>query len=304
MRRLPLLALVLATALPAAAVSASAGSSEPPTVKVVDAGAEPREALRFALTPGVAQNSSLTFTTTVKQSGAVNQTVGPLRIRFGVAITVGDKDADGNVRLAISYPSFELLKGSDVGSASQRDDVQRKLESFNGTTGELMMTPTGAVVSSAFELPETADPSANDLIDQLSEQANQLAIPLPDEPIGIGARWQATTQLELNGIRLEQTYTYTLRKRDGDRLDVDVRYVQRAPRQEADLPNVPAGTTVRVTLFKIAGKGTQTFFLSQPLPAEGRIKASGSQKLEFDRGGNTEKLSQDLSVALSVKAAT
>ena len=105
----------------------------------------------------------------------------------------------------------------------------------------------------------------------------------------------------MSGIDVRQTYEYTLREREADRVVLDVEYTQTAPRQRAELPGVPKGTKVEITKFRVSGTGSTTVGLSELMPIESRMHAAGVQvfsvRAEGEQGTLTQKLTVDVTVS-------
>jgi hypothetical protein len=93
---------------------------------------------------------------------------------------------------------------------------------------------------------------------------------LPEDAVGEGARWRATTRLELAGIEVRETYTYTLARRDETGVELGVKHVQKARRGPADLPGIPDDVDVTITDYDVRG--------SRSLPAGTRRVAACSRE--------------------------
>jgi hypothetical protein len=59
---------------------------------------------------------------------------------------------------------------------------------------------------------------------------------LPEEPIGLGARWETRRTIDAYGIEIQQVNTYTLVDRVGDELMLNVTVQQRALPQSISFP--------------------------------------------------------------------
>jgi len=144
------------------------------------------------------------------------------------------------------------------------------------------------------------DPTAANLMSQVSDQVGSLAVPFPVEAVGIGARWRGVSSARSTGIDARQTYEYTVRERDADHVVLDVEYTQTAPRQRAELPGVPTGTKVSITKFRVAGTGTATIGLSALLPVESKTHAAGVQIFSVQENGDHHTLTQKVTADVSV----
>ena len=158
------------------------------------------------------------------------------------------------------------------------------------------------MLSNRFNIPSTVNSTVRSLLQQVSNQSGQLTIPLPTQAVGIGARWQGTTQLTAGGISFRQTYEYTLRSRDGGRVALDVRYTQTAPRQQAKIPDLASGVTIEVTNVRITGMGTSVLDLSQAIPLSGHLTAQGVEEFRARKGRQSGALHQQVQLGIDLTA--
>jgi hypothetical protein len=267
-------------------------------IQLLDPGANPRAPIRLKADPAP-ETETLTFSTEITQSGVASAHVGPLAIQTRISITGIGAGPNGTIRVPYTYGSFKLLDIS-VGPAQQLNAVRASLAGFQGFGGQFTLSSTGAVLANRFVIPRTVSSSVQSLLQQVSDQSDQLSVPLPTQAIGVGARWRGTTQLVAGGIKFKQTYEYTLLSRDGNRLSLDVRYTQTAPRQRVAAAGLPSGATLTVTGYHIAGAGTSVLDLSQVIPASSHLTAQGLQIFHLQRGGQSGTLNQQVHVGVDL----
>jgi Family of unknown function (DUF6263) len=269
-----------------------------PAVEVLRDGSEPREALRLAPPAGASAQVAMTLRLGIEQSGASDASLEAPPIRATIDTALQDTTPTGDFHATFAYPSFDVLRGGGA-SASQRRSVERTLAPFDGLSGELTVTPRGELVDSNLEIPPTADTEATQLLTQIGDQFRDLTIPLPETPVGVGARWRATTQLRLNGIETRQVNEYRLKKRTGTTLELDVQGTQTARRQTIESGNV----TLRVKSYKTTFRGTTTIDLTRLLPVESSVRGSGDQTFDVEAGDESGELRQHLDLRIDVEAA-
>ena len=305
--RVVLRALVVAAALGSAAVAASAAAAQTgqpptPTVEVVAAGKAPLEQLRLAPPAGASQRSTMTVDFAVEQSGVSSNNVNPPPVRATIESTLQGTTPDGNLQVAFSYPSFDVVRGGDV-STSERRRIERAFSGITGLSGQLTLTPQGVLVDSSLNVPPGLDPSVSSLVTQLGDQLRTLSVPFPAEAVGVGARWRATTELTLNGIEARQVYEYTLKKRTASTLVIRVTGTQTAGRQTVDLSDLAPGAQLEVRRFKTTFRGENTVELTSLLPTAGQVRSNGDQTFRIKAGSKSGTLSQHLTVRLRLKPA-
>ena len=302
LRVLVVAAVLGSTPVLAGEVAAAQSGPPTPTVEVLSAGKAPREPLRLVPPAGATQRSTMTVDFAIQQSGVSSTSVNPPPVRATVETTLQGTTADGNLQVAFSYPSFDVLRGGDA-SASQRRRIKQAFTGLAGLSGQLTLTPQGVLVDSSLNVPPDLDPSVSSLVTQLGDQLRTLSIPFPADAVGVGARWRATTELSLNGIQAQQVYEYTLRKRTGSKLVIGVTGTQTAGRQTVELPNVASGARLEVQKFKTTFSGENTVELTNLLPTAGQVRSKGDQTFRIQAGNNSGTLSQRLTVRLVVKPA-
>jgi hypothetical protein len=297
-----LLALAVLGASPglSGAVAGVRPTQEPsPQIKVLDAGAEPREALRLASAPGASEQVAMTVRLGLKLSGVSERSVKTPPLRATIAATLQEVTPNGDLRIAFSYPAFEVLKGAG-GSEAERKKIESAVAGLSGLSGELTLTPQGVPVDSKLDIPPGLDATVTGLLVQLRDQLRDITVRLPEPAVGVGARWRATTPLTLNGIETRQVFDYRLKKRTGTALDLDVRATQTAKRQTVD---APGGVTLRVNSYKTTTRGGTTVDLTHLLPVTSRVRASGDQTFAVRARGESGEVRQHLDVRVEVKGA-
>ena len=117
------------------------------------------------------------------------------------------------------------------------------LAGFEHLRGEIVVDDRGRG-DATFDEP-TVDPRAGQVLSAYVSALRGLTLPLPDEPVGVGARWSQTRPIPTRGTTGTQTTTYTLVERNAaeDRAIIDATLEQAAGRQPLP-PNGPQGTLV------------------------------------------------------------
>ncbi|MFL6241554.1 MAG: hypothetical protein ACJ73V_00835, partial [Acidimicrobiia bacterium] len=283
-------------------VHAQATPAPTPTVEVLEAGKAPLEPLRISPAGSASQRSAMTVTFAIQQSGVSSGSVKPPPTKATVETTLQGMTPEGNLQVSFSYPKFEVLPGGEA-SKSARRRIKQAFSGLAGLSGQLTITPQGVLVDSALNVPPGIDPSVSSLVTQLGDQLRTLAIPFPEAAVGVGARWRASTDLSLNGIQANQVYEYTLKKRDGSKIELGVRGTQTAGKQPVELPNVAPGVQLTVQSFKTTFRGQNTVDLTSLLPVAGETRSSGNQTFHIESGSNSGTLKQHLNVQLVLKPA-
>lgn len=242
-------------------------------VTVLDPGAEPRRELRYRLEPGTAD------ATTQRSEGTLVQDVAGQRQELAVPVTEVDVDhtvedaGDGRFTAASTFGTARVMGGDPAAVA----ETERILQQLEGVTITTTSTDRGEVLDTTLdELPETGNPAFDMLSSSLLQQAASLAFPFPEEPVGIGARWSVTTEVEIGGLPIRAEYRMTMTRLDGDALDADL---------EATLTFLPGpvdlqGTAADVIGGELTGRGVARWDLSGQVVPRVEMEISGAATIE------------------------
>ncbi len=145
------------------------------------------------------------------------------------------------------------------------------------------MSATGTISSHGFskELdfkgPPNTDPQIHALMDLMKDVFGQLTVPLPEEAVGVGAKWEVKVPIQSHGVKVDQTATYELVSVEGDNLKIKSTSTQRAANQKMDNPIMPG---MKVDLTKWTGKGSSELAID----AGKLMPSSGTMELHTEIG--------------------
>jgi hypothetical protein len=122
---------------------------------------------------------------------------------------------------------------------------------------------------------------------QILEILRNVAAPLPDDEVGIGARWQRVSHLAVEGARTTQTDSFTLRGLDGSLGALDDRLEQTAPEQALSVPDMANGSRAQMGSMVASGTATTKFDLSRLVP-ETRFEGTTTMTLTSDGTSGSE----------------
>jgi hypothetical protein len=190
-----------------------------PVIRLVEAGAEPRRALRSAPTVGEVETAVLELRTSMQTpdgEGARPTAFPPLRVRASVEIVHADASL---VRARQSLDQVEFLGAPGV-PAKLRADLDRQLRTLEAYRADLIAESRGWLRGGTLELPAQVEPSGREVLRQIGEAVGRVSIPFPEEPVGSGATWTATSTIREAGSIVERTTTYQLMHLDGHRVEL------------------------------------------------------------------------------------
>jgi hypothetical protein len=217
--------------------------------KLLDAGSGEVVALRYAL----GGDTTTTVTMALAQVGTIETKfvtaangVGAIRIRPGA----GTADSDAGRAYLGPWHAVE----NRVATATFDD---------RGELGRIGFAddPTGK--------------ASQDAIDDVTQRLLALVVPLPVEPVGVGAQWRVVTALVQAPVVVKQTATYTLV--DAHTIKVDIRRV-------GEEQEIPGGIDVIAAVRTYTG--TVRLALDRALPAGGSLAVASTMHLRSAQAGD------------------
>lgn len=252
----------------------------PPTeLTVLDPGAEPRTTLGGPLPDGATTGDD-TAGVPVFSSVDVYQTIddepeenfSSPAVTFDLSATAAD---DHTIDMRIHNPSSPEPGLADMIGTAEGAEVSVTVDDRRAIS-ELRITPTA----------DSSD-TVRGTLEQAIYQLVYRTVAVPDEPVGVGARWQFTQSID-GTLILSQTTTATVREIDGSTAVIDLVIEQRPTSDIWTLPQ-DAGT-LHIDTYTTSGTGSVTLDTRQPLPTAGHISLQGEQV--FSDPNSTTRLQQ------------
>ncbi len=271
---------------PAAKVAADAAAGKP-MLTLLEAGAEPRQQLRFAPKAGTQEPSTMTMGMDMEmnlQGQTIPVKMPPFIMKMNVDVTAVDA-ATGNFdyRMALSDASVgEAGPGVDPMVVSTMKDMLGKM---NGLGGTATVSPRGDVVKADFQVPDNAPNEVRQVIDSFQQSMQQISVPFPEEAVGVGAKWQVTSVVEQNGMKIGMVSTFELKSFEDGGVVVSHAIRQSADEQFVEAPGMPPGSRAKLKRLSGEGAGEGRFKLDRATPQSFSSKLSLSLEMEVEAGG-------------------
>ena len=272
-------------------------------LKLLGAGAEPRKVLR--LHPKAGDKQRLVLTMKMAKDTKLGEMQTPT---FKMPVMTLTMDAIVKAVSAEGDISYETLI-SDAAVAEDPDVLPQVAElvksamgSVKGLSGTGTTSNRGLHKSTDIKLPADAPPQTRQAMVQMKEAFAHVTLPLPEEAIGPGAKWEVKMPLESQGMKINQVATYELVSVEGDLLTVKSTVTQNASNQKVQSPVMPA---LKLDLKKMAGTGNAEVKvdLAQLMVSQGTIDSHTELSMEMDAGGQRQPVTDktDLNVRVEAK---
>jgi len=278
-----------------AAPQQRAGSSEyplvgmPATVTLLSGGAEPRTRLRYAVPRDYrAQVSqSINSESQVSMDGDALPATPTVAMTKRVEVAVTDASKPGQVTCAIVFTGFSTTGGR--GAAKNEAD-------YNSISGTITLDDRGVNRATRFDLSKTSNAQLGQL---MANSWADISTPLPDEPIGVGARWEVKNTIHTDAIQALQKTEYELLAFDGKVLTVKASVVQTAVAQRMANPLMPSGSDAQLKKYSGVGNSTITVHLDSLVPATESTLTS-TMVVEVSAAGMTMEVRTETTVRVSM----
>ncbi|HWL61524.1 MAG TPA: hypothetical protein VNQ32_01885 [Steroidobacteraceae bacterium] len=252
--------LLIASSAALALGCAVAHAQSSSTVTLLQPGTGQLQPLRYRFQSGRSETAKMdtTMQLTMVASGMQVPMGASTPISIQIQLRTAEVGADGSAKMR-----FEVISAEAGGDSATAAQLNPTLASMKGLSGSYSLDTRGQVSGSQMGAPRAAAgiaPTAEDL----QEQMQQLALPLPAEPVGIGARWRAIQQTSANGLEVTQTTEYTLRSRNADEAEVEVKIIDvslpdlsgMVPGAEVSSATMTGGGTMKIGLGSLVPRGS------------------------------------------------
>ena len=283
-----------------AAPKAAATATDSVKIKLLEAGGEPRRALRLHPKAGDKQTMDMTMLMGIDmqfgQMPAQNMKLPP--INMSMETTVKDVSADGEISYDMVITEAGIAESSEV-TPQVADAMRSAFAGIKGLSGTGKLSNRGVDEGMTIKAGPNANPQMRQVMDQMKDSFSRMSSPLPEEPVGPGARWEVTTPIKSQGITLLQTATYTLTSLEDEHLSLDTTFSQSAANQKVESPSAPG---VKVELVKMEGKGSgnRTSDLTRILPLSGKGTLKSDMLMSMPMGDQKQNMSMKMDMEITL----
>jgi hypothetical protein len=260
---------------------------------LLDAGSGPRTELRYRLEQGATERMAMDITISVTLSMAGQQIPAQSlpTVRMIMDGQTTDVYADGTSRLEFTASSAEILN-PEAADPLTSGAINSALEGVQGVAGWTRIDARGRPLEGGMDFANV-DPNLSQVTDNFSQQIQQLSPPFPEEPVGVGARWQFVTSVTSGPFAVEQTAEYTLVSHDDDGCELMVTLTQSAPAQAIEIPGLPPGTQANLQSMESNGSGTMRINLRRLAPTS-QMNIAADVAMTVSLQGTTIPLAMNL----------
>lgn len=260
-----------------------------PQVELLNAGAEPRQELRFKPTVNAKQTTTMNMDIDMAMSisGQSSPNIDFPATVMTMETVVTKVDASGDIHYQFSYSDVDVVGNTSVPS-NVIDSIRSQLKKIVGLSGSVIVDNRGQTKQASFVLPQGLDESTKQTIEQMSNSLEQLSSPLPSEAIGMGAKWRVSSSPSLGGINLTQIATYELVSLQNGVATLNVTIEQQAAPQKFNRSELPPKVTLTLESYDSQGQGQVTMPLNRLVPIRSNVSMRSNSEMNIQEAGKAE----------------
>jgi len=239
----------------------------PPTVELLDAGKAPRKALRTTFEAGAKQSLRVESDSTVETVYGPIVKVTTVMPSLVYELETEAKEAS-NEGARFDFQVKSVTAKSSKGVKPAQVEAAKKVgDSLEGATGSFSINARGMVEALAIDAPSVDSMLASDMIDQIKQAIRLCSLPLPEEPVGKGAKWTATQVIEQRTAKIKHTSTFELVGVKGERVRATRTHAAETPKQKLKMPGSRSDKAFKLDKLQLSGESKGAWRLNQLGPA-------------------------------------
>ncbi|MGC4065603.1 MAG: hypothetical protein QM784_13340 [Polyangiaceae bacterium] len=239
--------------VPSVPVVAERAPELPVGLTVLDVGTEPRMQPRYALKKGktfrigLVQKNRIAVKANGESMPPSDVPAIKTILQWDVTETQGD-----TAKLAFKVISAKVQGNATDPMAAQVNELLAGFKTFRGTQ---TIDTRGKLIDFAIDDTQETQPQLAQALESVKQSLGQMVAPLPEEPIGIGARWQVISRLEQFGLQLTQKVEYRVVSVQPKGITAAVTIEQSSPPGKVSPPGMPQGMAVDLLALDSKGQG-------------------------------------------------
>lgn len=232
---------------------------------VLDAGAAPLIAFAHVAPVGARYVLELTQSSSMAlfaDGKTVPETAIPaLELKLGLELQERTRET---MRLRFAVTDAQL-DATTQGDPNTRQVLEKELKAgaILGLGGTLTSEHGGMKRQTTSNLTGPSSSILRNVLNQLRQSLDQCVVPLPRDPIGIGAKWTTTRAFDFSGIEMSEIATWRLTARTDAVWTVHAEFEYSALGSAVKLPGMP--DDAKLTLRELRGTGRGDFELDPAL---------------------------------------
>jgi len=270
------------------------------TVRLISEGSEPRRVLRLEPEKDATERAAVTLSLDAARTVGGQAAAGARlpRARIPLVATI-DEVSEREIGYSIRVESVEVDDGAEAG-ADVVATIKAGLEGVTGVEGRGVLNRRGVARAAELDLPDDASVEVQQLLEGFKQALAQMAVPLPEEAVGPGARWEVVQTVSQGPLDVTQTAIFELISLEGTRLEARVDL-----RQTADVGEGPvaAAPGAEVVSFEGKGKGQATLDLRRLLPVASSADVETEVRMRMGAGDEKVDVVMRMRIGMTLESS-
>lgn len=270
----------------------------PPTVTLASPGAEPRVRLRYKPTAGLKEAMMMSMAmglSMVMEGMSMPMDLPTMKLTADVGVT--EVAANGDITYTVAFTGMTAESAPGAADA-MAGAVQGAAEGIKSLKGTVTMSDRGINKSTTLNVDQITDPTAKQLLSSMSSSLESMSMPMPDEPVGVGAKWEVRQAIKNAGAQVFQRVTCELTSVDAQGATIKTSVEQTIPPQSVTNPALQ-GATVNVEKGAGTSAGTLSLRFNSLVPTS-ETSGSTAMAMVVDMAGQSQKMSVETKLKVSV----
>ena len=194
----------------------------------------------------------------------------------------------------VSFASSDAASGNPM-----VDEMKADLLALDGMVSLVKVKTTGELISNTVQ---SNGPKSDSMGQQLLDSMDEAAILFPTQPLGVGAQWTITEDVDQQGVKVRRTTTLELKERKGQRVTIGVSI--RGDVLSKTLENatgLPPGSTATIDSFVMAGEGNMVYDLTRLFPISSDVTVNVDTTMKLEAQGQTANASSGIRFTVKIQ---
>lgn len=270
---------------------------QPGIVTLVSPGNAPRAAVRYKVAPTFKSRLDMVMTMGMNMDmGGMQMPMSMPSMKLSADVAVTGVAPTGDITYDIVFSDMTIdPAGADPNMVAA---MQGALPSMKGMKGTAVVSSRGVHKSVNMDM-STVSPAFQQTMQAMSSSLENMSLPFPEEPIGLGAKWTVKQALSSGGMKTFQTINVELTAIDGNQITLGVKNEQTAPPQPVSNPQLPPGATVSLVNLTGTGTGTMKIKLDSLVPTS-EMNAKTTTVMDMSMSGQSQRMSVDTTLKVTI----
>jgi hypothetical protein len=216
-------------------------------------------------------------------------------LRSGADLEVTAVSNTGDMTISMTFTDGKWI-ATPSSDPSMMTALNGAILALKGLSGTMVMSNRAFTRDATFDTSKVSNPQLSQAMAPIKQMLQNLSLPLPEEPVGVGATWEVRLGLNANGIQTFSRHSVEVTAMDDKSCTLKMAVEETAPPQSFSNPTI-GGATMSVDAFNSTGSGT-TKIQFDTLSPTSELNVNTKMTMSIDMGGNA----QQMNMAMSMKS--